>query len=74
MASIYTKLPQYFQMTIEYTNFFIPRPSKIYPTLDFWLENIPSGNPGERKERKFSSGRKPGLQDFSWYNIPKQLA
>jgi hypothetical protein len=22
------------------------RPSKIYPNLDFWLENKPSGNPG----------------------------
>jgi predicted metalloenzyme YecM len=24
----------------------IPRPSKIYPNLDFWFENMPSGNPG----------------------------
>jgi hypothetical protein len=23
----------------------ISRPSKIYPNWDFWLENIPSGNP-----------------------------
>jgi hypothetical protein len=22
----------------------IPRPSKIYPNLDIWYENIPSGN------------------------------
>jgi hypothetical protein len=34
-----------FQMTIELTNFFHPRPSKIKPNLDFWFENIPSGNP-----------------------------
>jgi hypothetical protein len=26
--------------------FSIPRPSKIYPTWDFWFENKPSGNPG----------------------------
>jgi hypothetical protein len=25
----------------------IARPSKIYPKLDFWLENIPSGNLGK---------------------------
>jgi hypothetical protein len=24
--------------------FFILRPSKIYPSWDFWFENIPSGN------------------------------
>jgi hypothetical protein len=23
----------------------IARPSKIYPNLDFWYENVPSGNP-----------------------------
>jgi hypothetical protein len=23
----------------------IARPSKIYPNWDFWVENIPSGNP-----------------------------
>jgi hypothetical protein len=32
-----------FQMSIEYT-FFIP--TKINPNLDFWFENVPSGNPG----------------------------
>jgi hypothetical protein len=26
--------------------FFIPKPSKIYPNLDFCFENIPSGKPG----------------------------
>jgi hypothetical protein len=25
--------------------FYIPRPTKIYPKLDFWFENKPSGNP-----------------------------
>jgi hypothetical protein len=24
----------------------VARPSKIYPNLDFWFENKPSGNPG----------------------------
>jgi hypothetical protein len=38
-------------MTIDYTNFFfIPRPSKIYPNLDFGFENIPSGNPDAAAE------------------------
>jgi hypothetical protein len=23
----------------------IVRPSNVYPNLDFWLENVPSGNP-----------------------------
>jgi hypothetical protein len=27
------------------TIFYIPRPSKIYPNLDFWFENKPLGNP-----------------------------
>jgi hypothetical protein len=26
----------------------IARPSKIYPNLNFWFENIPSGNPGDQ--------------------------
>jgi hypothetical protein len=34
-----------FQMTIEYPNFFHSKASKIYPNLDFWFENMPSGNP-----------------------------
>jgi hypothetical protein len=37
-------------MVMENTNFFIPRPSKIYPNSDFWFEYVPSGNPaGERR-------------------------
>jgi hypothetical protein len=47
----YTKLPinfkitikilndvNIFRMPIEYANFFISRPSKIYPNWDFWFE------------------------------------
>jgi hypothetical protein len=26
------------------------RPFKIYPNLDFWFENKPSGNPGNKDE------------------------
>jgi hypothetical protein len=26
----------------------IARPSKIYPNLDFWFENKPSGNPASK--------------------------
>jgi hypothetical protein len=39
MAVIYAKWP------INIPFFFFPRHSKIYPNLDFWFENIPSGNP-----------------------------
>jgi hypothetical protein len=35
----------------KYKRFFISRPSKIYPNLDFWFENIPSGNPAYRLTR-----------------------
>jgi hypothetical protein len=35
-------------MYVEYTNFFISRSSKVYPNLDFWFENISSGNPALR--------------------------
>jgi hypothetical protein len=35
-----------YPMAKEYTNlFFITRPFKIYPNLDFGIENKPSGNP-----------------------------
>jgi hypothetical protein len=37
---------QIYQMSIKYTNIFDARPSKIYPNLDFWFENTPSGNLG----------------------------
>jgi hypothetical protein len=29
-------------------NLTIPRPSKMYPYWDFWFENKPSGNPGQK--------------------------
>jgi hypothetical protein len=32
-------------MSINITTSSIARPSKKYPNLDFWFENIPSGNP-----------------------------
>jgi hypothetical protein len=34
------------QMSINIPTSTPTRPSKIYPNLDFWLENEPSGNPG----------------------------
>jgi hypothetical protein len=52
---IITTLPndlKIYQMTVKYSKrpklltFSIARPSKIYPNWDFWVENIPSGNPG----------------------------
>jgi hypothetical protein len=33
------------QMSAKYTNISIAIPSKIYTTLDFWFEKIPSDNP-----------------------------
>jgi hypothetical protein len=55
----YTKLPQIYEMSIKYNKrpkkwtkcpsniptSSIARPSQIYPTLDFWFDNKPSGNP-----------------------------
>jgi hypothetical protein len=32
------------KMAIKIPTSSIARPSKIYPNLDFWFENIPSGN------------------------------
>jgi hypothetical protein len=37
-------------LSIKYTN--ISRPSKIYPNLDFWFENKPSGNPDLQPSRR----------------------
>jgi hypothetical protein len=34
-----------YRMDIKYINIFFARHSRIYPNLDFWFENIPSGNP-----------------------------
>jgi hypothetical protein len=52
----YTKLPQnmtnvykVYQIALKYPKNIpissIARPSKKYPNLDFWIDNIPSGNP-----------------------------
>jgi hypothetical protein len=43
----------------------IARPSKIYPNLEFWFENVPSGIPAfelNRKKRKFKIARHAGRQ------------
>jgi hypothetical protein len=45
---IATKLPNglnIFQMVIKYTNLFHSKALQNLPKLDFWFENIPSGNP-----------------------------
>jgi hypothetical protein len=45
-------IPNYhkiYQMSTKHTKIL---PSKIYPNLDFWFENIPSGNPGENSGMK----------------------
>jgi hypothetical protein len=34
------------------------RPSKIYPNWDFWFENIPSGNPDEKRRKSDQSGER----------------
>jgi hypothetical protein len=36
------------QIAIKYTNIFLATPSKIYPNWDFWLENMPPGNPAAK--------------------------
>jgi hypothetical protein len=60
MAIKYTKLPLNYPVAIKYIKWakyipnghntyqtsFTARDSKIYPNLNFWFENIPSGNPG----------------------------
>jgi hypothetical protein len=49
--------------------FFIPRASKIYPKLDFWFENIPSGNPGGNAGFKKSPGRVDTAWEAASYGI-----
>jgi hypothetical protein len=47
-TKIATKLPKYtnmFQMAIKYTKLFHFKAHKKLPNWDFWIENIPSGNP-----------------------------
>jgi hypothetical protein len=66
MAVIYSKWP----LNIPTNFFFIPRPSNINPNLDFWFENIPSGNPGLRGE----TSEKLLLQVFFYcFNSSRQL-
>jgi hypothetical protein len=36
---------KYFKGPLTVPTFSIRRPSKIYPNLDFWFEDIPSGSP-----------------------------
>jgi hypothetical protein len=52
---MYQKALIFSKMAIEYTIFFIPRPTKIYPNLDFWFKNIQSGNPGFDAMRRVST-------------------
>jgi hypothetical protein len=42
----YIKWSKIYQMAIKLPTSSLARPSKIYPNLDFWLENKPSGNLG----------------------------
>jgi hypothetical protein len=48
-------------MAIKYINISNLRPSKIYPNLDFWFGNKPSGNPAieirQKRELKPISSR-----------------
>jgi hypothetical protein len=46
MATKYTKWP-YNVPTPS-----MARPSKIYPNSDFWFENIPSGNPAFKGQKR----------------------
>jgi hypothetical protein len=62
----FTKWPQtitnghkLYQMATKYTKwpYNVPtpsmaRPSKIYPNSDFWFENIPSGNPAFKGQKR----------------------
>jgi hypothetical protein len=47
-------------------HFFIPRPSKVYPNLDIWFENIPSGNPVSSAKSVFGH---TFCSDFVWAEI-----
>jgi hypothetical protein len=61
-GEIYTTLPnglEIYQMTVKYSKLplnmpivSILRPSKIYPNLNFWSENKPSGNPAASRDSK----------------------
>jgi hypothetical protein len=60
------------QITAKYMyipTFAIPRPPKIYPNLNFWFENLPSGNPSpERKFKQLRCSVQPvGRAPFAMY-------
>jgi hypothetical protein len=42
---IFRTAVKYTKWTLNIPTSSLARPSKIYPTLDFWFENAPSGNP-----------------------------
>jgi hypothetical protein len=53
MSIKYDKDRKMDQGSIKYKISSSARPSKIYPNLDFWFENKPSGNPdGQARFRK----------------------
>jgi hypothetical protein len=43
--TVYQRAVKYSKWPQNIPTFSILRPYKIYPDWDFWLENIPSGNP-----------------------------
>jgi hypothetical protein len=44
---------KYTQKPLHIPTSSIASPSKIYPNYDFWLENMPSGNPGMASNVRF---------------------
>jgi hypothetical protein len=69
MAIKCTKWPYYIQNgQIMYQPFSIRRPLKFYPSLDFWFEKKPSGNPGGNMARALNvfAYRLPSSQTWFW--------
>jgi hypothetical protein len=55
----------------------VARPSKIYPNLDFWFENMPSGNPDPRactKAAKFLTQKTDIVHIFPVPSLRKKNA
>jgi hypothetical protein len=52
---------KYYEWSKNIPAFSFPRPSKIYPNMDFWFENKPSGNPV-----RFSRSRNEGANPKTW--------
>jgi hypothetical protein len=50
---IYHMSVKYTQKPLHIPTSSIASPSKIYPNYDFWLENMPSGNPGMASNVRF---------------------